>query len=188
MFLIDEGSQIDDSVATRLRMALSELPHLYVIVVAADYRQLQPIDGGGVMLNWCIEMEQFFLKEVHRTKDPELLSFLHTIRTEQPSRQCLREFWNASRHLPADLLLAVKVSLELQRIRGQHFMWLCVTNKGANEINQMALRILDVTSEELKQGFTRPALTRYLFDPQWDVVLEGQKGKVNVAQRVEERG
>ena len=67
-------------------------------------------------------------------------------------------------------------------------MWLCVTNKGANEINQMALRILDVTAEELKQGFTRPALTRYLFDPKWDVVLESQKGKANVAQRVEQRG
>ena len=106
------------------------------------------------MIKWCLEMEQFFLKEVHRTKDPELLSFLHTIRTEQPSRQRLREFWNAGRHLPGDLYLAVKVSLELQRIRDQHFMWLCVTNKGANEINEMALKILKVTTQELTYGYT----------------------------------
>ena len=67
-------------------------------------------------------------------------------------------------------------------------MWLCVTNKGANEINQMALQILKVTTEELKKGYTTPTLTRYLLDSQRDVVLDSEKVKVNVAQRVEERG
>ena len=82
LFLIDEGSQIDDPVAIRLRMALSELPHRHVLMVAADYRQLQPIEGGGHMLHWCMEMEQHYLKTVHRTDDPRLLKFLTTIRKE----------------------------------------------------------------------------------------------------------
>ena len=50
IFLIDEGSQIDDRVTLRLQIALSELPYRYVLVVAADSRQLRPIAGSGHML------------------------------------------------------------------------------------------------------------------------------------------
>jgi hypothetical protein len=49
LFLLDEASQIENAVASRLRMALSELPRRPVIVVAADHRQPQPIAGGGDM-------------------------------------------------------------------------------------------------------------------------------------------
>lgn len=53
LFLMHEGSQIDNPVAVRLRMALSEL--LHNLMVAADYRQLQPIEGGGHMLHWWLD-------------------------------------------------------------------------------------------------------------------------------------
>ena len=86
LFLINEGSQIDDPVAVRLRMALSELPHRHVLIVAAEYRRLQPIEGGSHMLRWCVEMEQHFLKTVHRTNDVRLLTFLQTIRKDQLTR------------------------------------------------------------------------------------------------------
>ena len=152
LFLIDEGSQIDDPVAIRLRMALSELPHRHVLMVAADYRQLQPIEGGGHMLHWCLEMEQHFLKTAHCTDDPRLLLFLQTIRKDEPTRDFLRSFWE-NYVLPPDLELAVRCSRRLQELRGQHFMWLCVTNSGANKINDMALKVEGVTDEERKYGY-----------------------------------
>ena len=152
LFLIDEGSQIDDPVAIRLRMALSELPHRHVLMVAADYRQLQPIEGGGHMLHWCMEMEQHYLKTVHRTDDPRLLLFLITIRKEQPTREFLRSFWE-NFVLPPDLELAVRISRHLQKTRGHHFMWLCVTNSGANKINDMALKVEGVTDEQRQYGY-----------------------------------
>ena len=120
-------------------------------MVAADYRQLQPIAGGSEMLQWCCTMDQYFLKVVHRTDDPALLSFLQTIRKEQPSRKFLRDFIGP-RQLHHDLRIAVDVGMQLQERRGHHFMWLCVTNKGANEINHMALTYLKISDEERKHG------------------------------------
>ena len=138
LFLLDEASQIENPVAIRLRMALSELPHDPVIVVAADYRQLQPIAGGGEMFRWCLEMRQFHLTIVHRTSDPQLLEFLTHIRKTQPQKQTVRSFFQG-RHMNKGLSLAVRCGLEMQRLRGHHFMWLCVTNKGANAVNMAAL-------------------------------------------------
>ena len=140
LFLLDEGSQIENPVATRLRVALSELPHNPVIVVAPDYRQLQPIAGGGKMFRWCKEMRQFYLTIVHRTSDPRLLEFLTHIRKTQPLKQSVKNFFQG-RHMNKGLSLAVQCGLELQRRRGHHFMWLCVTNKGANEVNSHALQL-----------------------------------------------
>jgi hypothetical protein len=141
LFLLDEASQIENAVAERLRVALSELPHSPVIVVAADYRQLQPISGGGDMFRWCLkEMRHFHLSIVHRTNDPELLEFLTHIRMQQPLKQRLRDFFK-HRHMNKGLSLAVKCGLEMQSRTGHHFMWLCVTNKGANEVNSSALEL-----------------------------------------------
>ena len=52
-----------------------------------------------------------------------------------------------------DLSLAVKISHKLQERRGQHFMWLCVTNKGANKINQMSLSNQDISEEQQLWGY-----------------------------------
>jgi hypothetical protein len=151
LFLIDEGSQIEDGIAQRLRLALSELPQNPVIVVAADHRQLRPIAGGSEILQWCLEMDAHYLTTVHRTKDPVLLDFLHQVRTEQPTRYFLQSFYN-ERHLNERLTIAVYQGIQLQIRRGQHFMWLCVTNPGAARINDMALTYENVSAEERKHG------------------------------------
>ena len=152
VFLIDEGSQIDDTVAVRLRVALSELPHRHVLVVAADYRQLRPIAGGNHMLRWCMEMKPHHLTMVHRTKDPVLLSFLHSVRVDQPSRHMLTSFWTGYR-LNDDLELAVKCGHVMGLRRGHPFIWLCVTNKGANLVNDMALKCAGVSAENRLYGY-----------------------------------
>ena len=152
VFLLDEGSQIDDPVAIRLQVALSELPHSHVLVVAADYRQLRPIAGGSHMLHWCMEMKPHYLTIVHRTKDPVLLSFLQFVRVDQPSRPMLNKFWRGFR-LNDDLMLAVQCGHELGLRRGHAFVWLCVTNKGANLVNEKALTCARVTAEERLSGY-----------------------------------
>ena len=43
--LIDECSQIDNSLALKIYYALRELPHDPFIAFAADYKQLQPVDS-----------------------------------------------------------------------------------------------------------------------------------------------
>jgi hypothetical protein len=101
-------------------------------------------------------MREFHLEVVHRTRDPKLLEFLTTIRKEQPSREQVQDFFE-SRHLNKGLELAVATGLELQRRRGHHFMWLCVTNKGANEINSMALKYSKITDAQREHGYNGDA-------------------------------
>ena len=151
LFLIDEASQIEDGITQRLRLALSELPQDPVIVVAADHRQLRPIAGGSEILQWCLQMDAHYLTIVHRTNDQVLLDFLHQVRKEQPTREFLSNFYR-ERHLHPDLAIAVYQGMQLQARRGQHFMWLCVTNKGAAKINDMALTYEKVSPEERTHG------------------------------------
>ena len=152
LFIIDEASQIDDPIAERLRMAFAELPHHWLLIVAADYRQLQPMEGGRVMLNWCLEMKYYYLTQVHRTNDPALKEFLKTVRTQQPSRDYLLDFWRP-RTMSRNLQVAVWESGLLQKRRGKHFMWLCVTNAGADRINRAALALCGVTESDLEKGY-----------------------------------
>ena len=52
-------------------MALSELPHQPVTIMAADFHQLRPIEGGVEGLDWARKgMDIRNLEQVHRTKDP----------------------------------------------------------------------------------------------------------------------
>ncbi len=103
------------------------------------------------MLQWCLEMDAHYLTEVHRTKDQHLLDFLQLVRKEQPTRSFLRNFYRV-RQLHADMATAVYQGLRLQERRGQHFMWLCVTNKGAARINDMALTYEKVSDLERMHG------------------------------------
>ena len=156
LFLIDEASQIEDGITQRLRLALSELPQDPVIVVAADHRQLRPIAGGSEILQWCLQMDAHYLTIVHRTNDQVLLDFLHQVRKEQPTRDFLSNFYR-ERHLHRDMAIAVYQGMQLQARRGQHFMWLCVTNKGAAGINGMALAYEGVAVAGRKLGFAGDA-------------------------------
>jgi hypothetical protein len=107
--------------------------------------------GGCEILQWCLEMDATYLTEVHRTKDQQLLDFLYHVRREQPTRSFLQDFYK-ERHMDPDMATAVRQGLRLQERRGQHFMWLCVTNKGAGKINDMALTYAKVTDVERKRG------------------------------------
>ena len=103
------------------------------------------------MLEWCMEMDAHYLKTVHRTDDPLLLNFLTHVRTSQPTRHFLESFY-ADRHLHRSLDIAVDQGLTLQKRRGHHFMWLCVTNKGAGTINNISLVYEGVTDEDRNHG------------------------------------
>ena len=104
LILLDEASQIDQSSQDKLRMALSELPQKPVVCVAADWRQLNPVNSTTKsMQDWCSTMAKHKLTESYRTNDSTLLTFLKTIRTSQPSRTVIQEFFNG-RRLGRDLV------------------------------------------------------------------------------------
>ena len=152
LFLIDEGSQIEDPIAERLFLALQELPHKPFVTIAADYQQLSPIAGGSKMWSWCMSMNSVELKTIFRTSDPALLDFLTTIRTTQPDKRTVAEFFHG-RHLTCSLEEAVGYGLHLGDTHKQLFSWLCVTNKGAETINRAALSHLGITDEDLCTGY-----------------------------------
>jgi len=93
IIMIDEGSQIGDAVAERLLVALAELPQKPLIFIAADFYQLNPMQGGSRMLNYCAALPCIKMETMYRTDDEELLTFLNYIRKHQPSKCMLRDFF-----------------------------------------------------------------------------------------------
>ena len=92
---------------------------------------------------------------VHRTDDPKLLEFLKLIRTKQPTRREIREFFG-ERLLQCDLKDAVKYGLAINAHSGKLFVWLCVTNKGVRDVNLAAISQLSppITEKDLiSRGF-----------------------------------
>ena len=155
VFLLDEGSQVEDHVTRKVMMGLLELPQEPTLVVAADFQQLNPVKGGGLMKAWvsdpgsfqCIDLETIF-----RTEDNRLLSFLSTIRERQPEKGLVEDFFRG-RRWTGSLSRAVGHGLDLTEETGELFMWLCVTNKGADRVNKAALKHLGVDVEELPRIF-----------------------------------
>ena len=153
LFLVDEGSQIEDHVAKKVYMGIKELAQKPFVCIAADFQQLNPIAGGGFMRALCADIPCVELKTIYRTSDPELLSFLSIVRKEQPAKSLLRSFFRA-RLLSGSLRAAVAMGLRLsQEHDGMPFAWLCVTNKGASKVNEAALSLLDITEAELDSGY-----------------------------------
>ena len=152
LILIDEASQIEDHVTQKIFVAIKELPQDPVVCVAADFRQLRPVTGGGMMRAVCEAMPIVQLKTVYRTKDPELLQFLTTVRTQQPNKSYLREFFG-ERLLNLTLQQAVSFGLTYARQREVLFSWLCVTNAGADKVNAAALAIMGISESEQLAGF-----------------------------------
>ena len=147
LIILDEASQIDDSIAQRLFMAIQELPQRPYVCIAADFAQLAPVSGGGLMARICSGMRSICLRTIYRTSDPALLSFLSECRVEQPEKQVLLEFFHG-RTLGQDLDTAVKEGLDYGRRHGVMFSWLCVTNVGAGRMNSAALRRLGIDAED----------------------------------------
>ena len=87
LLVLDDASQIDDHITERLFMAIQELPQRPLVVVAADFEQLAPVSGGGLMQRMCSAMKTITLRTVYRTKDPALLLSLAECRIHQPAKR-----------------------------------------------------------------------------------------------------
>ena len=72
--------------------------------------------------------------EFARTKDPKLLAFLDKVRTQQPTREELYDFFGTrylGRNLPAAIDICARGTPEGMPIP----IWLTCTNKGSDHIN-----------------------------------------------------
>ena len=153
LILLDEASQVEDHVAQKVIVGIRELPQRPMLCVAADFAQLRPVDGGSIMRALCDRLPCIHLKTVFRTRDPELLAFLGSIRVSQPSKAMVRDFFRG-RHFECSLTEAIRRSIAwMQANHGRYFAWLCVTNKGADTVNCSALAALGISQAAMDAGF-----------------------------------
>ena len=139
LFLIDEASQIEDHIAQKLLVALGELPQRPYVVIAADYQQLRPVGGGIMLKELCARLRTIRLRTIHRTRDADLLAFLQLVRLYQPLKSIVEDFFRG-RILEGDLCQAVARTLSwMSAQQGRVFVWLCVTNAGADRVNRAVL-------------------------------------------------
>ena len=152
LFLIDEASQIDDAVARKLFMAILELPQKPFTVISADFQQLNPMAGGELVRRLVDRLPCQELKTIHRTKDPVLRDFSMRVRFTQPMKQEVRDFF-AGRRYTAPLWRAVQDGLDWSAATGLFFIWLCVTNAGADSVNRAALSCYGVSDDDFARGY-----------------------------------
>ena len=95
LIIIDEASQIDNSNTQMLVLGYGEVPQRPFLAIAADFQQLNPIEGGTKMREWCARMPAIQLKTIFRTNDPVLLGFLSYVRLHQPTKAMLLDFFGA---------------------------------------------------------------------------------------------
>lgn len=100
----------DDKPWRRFHQSWKEQPHRPMVVVVADFQQLQPVElSERLCLKWCENQERVKLDTVYRTNDPEHLLFLNRIRSSQPDRATLKEYFGV-RHWKQDEGLEVCVA------------------------------------------------------------------------------
>ena len=153
LILIDEGSQYEDREWLRLFSCVREQPHMPFVCTGADFQQLQPVESGGACQRHCESMQRVDLDTVYRTSDPEHLLFLNRIRSEQPSRSVLEEYYGERHWATQSLEHCVRVGMDLARSSCQPFTWLTVTNKGASEVCHASLAVLGISLRDLSQGY-----------------------------------
>ena len=148
LILIDEASQVEDHIAQKILVAIAELPQKPIVVIAADFAQLRPVGGGSIMKELCDRLPNINLRTIHRTRDPGLLEFLKIARHAQPQKSAICEFFHG-RILNGQLCDAVaKTTAWMRASPGRFFVWLCVTNSGADKVNAAVLSILGIASTE----------------------------------------
>ena len=155
VFIIDEVGFLDDLVGQILVRAILELPQKPLVVFVGDLKQLQPIRGGQFMRTLLtgrglstVVMEQH---KFARTQDSSLLEFLHTIRTSQPTRSYVRNFFG-DHYLGLNLAMAVRKCLSLRTREQTPVTWLTCIGKGALAVNYEYLRQLGHgTADEIAQ-------------------------------------
>ena len=74
-------------------------------------------------------------------------------RCEQPEKSVVREYFGERHWGDYSLDTSVEYGMKLAAKTGKHFAWLTCTNRGASEVCEAALRILEVTQEELDWGY-----------------------------------
>ena len=102
LILIDEASQYGDNEFDRLYKSWKEQPHRPMVVIVADFQQLQPVDAATsqhLAYHVCITQVTVKLDTVYRSNDAEHLVFLNRIRSTQPDRKTLADYF-AERRWP----------------------------------------------------------------------------------------
>ena len=153
LILMDEASQYEDREWDRFFQCVREQPHSPYCVVVADFQQLQPVVAGGHCRSFARCMRTVELRTVYRTSDEQHLVFLNTIRTEQPERTRLEEYFGERHWRRLSLRECVRRGMELASSKGTPFNWLTATNRGAAEVCQAALALEGITDEDLAGGY-----------------------------------
>ena len=148
LIIFDEVSTLDKDVWRKIKVALSELTPAPVCVWAGDFSQLQSVTKETHMRDdmhrevACGNLRHVELlqHEFARSNDESLLSFLSHVRSHQPTRSQLTEFFGP-RRIPSDPDVATAAALRLEAQTGKRFTFLTVTNAAAEKYNAARLRV-----------------------------------------------
>jgi len=151
IILIDEASQVDDKIFEKVIIAIRELPQKPMLCIAHDMKQLRPVGSGHMMASFLKNLRTVELKTIYRSEDPPHLLFLNHIREGQPPKKLISEYF-AGRNWTGDLQSAVRKGMTMQKNIADPFIWLTVSNKGAEVVNDAALRIQGITQEMMNHG------------------------------------
>ena len=99
-----------------------------------------------VYVRQCLKQESMkqlvlAMHENARSKDPVLLDWLHKVRTQQPSKQAIKDFFGV-RHLGFNMRRAVQWCIEQRPDGKMPITWLTCTMRGAAKVNGHYLSIL----------------------------------------------
>jgi len=153
LIIIDEVSQIDGIVWSKLKTALGELAPCPFIVLVGDFQQLQPLGTGPVLQNELeqqisnrkVVMVRLLHHQAARSVDAAMLDFLEAARVQQPSRQDLIDFFQ-DRVWPSDLDTVCRAAKAIEDSEHKEFTFLTVKNRGAADLN-LARLALDFPAE-----------------------------------------
>ena len=147
LIIFDEASQLQADVWEQIKVACGELVPGPFICIVGDFQQLQPVDKDTQLyddvmrqVNAGVMQHVELLPHLNaRSTDDTLLQFLHVVRTEQPSKTFIEEFFGERRlSSDRDEDEATEEALMIERARGPDckFTFLTVTNAGAAALNR----------------------------------------------------
>ena len=106
---------------------------------------------------WCQRLSTITLRTIHHANDDDLLTFLSHDRSHQRCRERLYRFYDGRQwYRPLnglDLSDADARGLSIQQETGHEFVWLCVTNAGASQVNLAALSHVSLLGDWQSMGY-----------------------------------
>ena len=132
---------------------IKEQPQSPFTAVVADFQQLQPLGSGEYCRRDCEHMQTETLGTVYRTDDAEHLLFQNRIRSKQPDKEFLRQYFGDRHWDGCSLEECVKDGMQIAEETKKQFLWLTCTNKGYSEVCEAALRAQGITDEQLDKGY-----------------------------------